>query len=109
MVAADVVTVELLYVDGCPTYPALLKQLQQLMRSAKLSPRLELRRISDDRAARRERFLGSPTVRVNGRDVEPGADKRDDFGVKCRLYRLPSGLRRAPLDEWMMSALSSSG
>jgi hypothetical protein len=65
-----------------------------------------LRRIPDEAAAQRERFLGSPTVRVDGRDVEPGAEQRDDFGLKCRLYRLPTGLRGAPLDEWVLDALS---
>lgn len=33
----------------------------------------------------------SPTIRVNGHDMEPGADERTDFGMKCRLYRTTSG------------------
>ncbi len=37
------------------------------------------------------RFLGSPTVRVNGHDVEPGADSRTDFTLACRIYRTASG------------------
>lgn len=65
-----------------------------------------LRRVPHEDAAQRERFLGSPTVRVDSRDVEPGAEERDDFGLKCRLYRVPSGLRGAPLDEWVLDALA---
>jgi hypothetical protein len=100
------VNVELLYFDGCPNHEALVPRLARLLRSVQGPVSLELRRIPDETAAQRERFLGSPTVRVDGRDVEPGAEKRDDFGLRCRLYRLPSGLRGAPLDEWVLDALA---
>lgn len=101
--------VELLYFDGCPHHEALMPHLEQLLHSADLPARIELRRITDDKVAQRERFLGSPTVRVDGRDVEPGAEQRDDFGLKCRLYRLPTGLRGAPADQWVLDALARSG
>lgn len=103
---AKPVTVEVLYFDGCPNHEALLAHLRQLLSSAQPPMRIELHRIVDDQAARRERFLGSPTVRVDGQDVEPGADTRQDFGLKCRLYRLPSGLRGIPPDEWVLDALA---
>ena len=99
-------SVELLYFDGCPNYEALVPHLERLLRSLQVPANLELRRIRDETAARRERFLGSPTVRVGGRDVEPGAEQRSDFGLKCRLYRLPTGLHGAPLDQWVLDALA---
>ena len=102
-------TVEVLYFDGCPNHEALVPHLEELLRTAQLRARIALRRIADEEAARRDRFLGSPTVRVDGRDVEPGAEDRDDFGLKCRLYRVPSGLRGAPLDEWVLEALARAG
>jgi hypothetical protein len=100
------VTLELLYFDGCPNHEALLPRLEQLLRGAEIRAEIRLRRIADDNAAQHERFLGSPTVRVDGRDVEPGAEERDDFGLKCRLYRTPAGLRGAPPDEWILDALT---
>lgn len=99
-------TVELLHFDGCPNHEALVPHLERLLRSVQAPANLELRRIPDETAAQRERFLGSPTVRVDGRDVEPGAEQRGDFGLKCRLYRLPAGLRGVPLDEWVLDALA---
>jgi hypothetical protein len=97
--------VELLYFEGCPHYEAMLARLRELLRSAGVGDRIQLRRIPDERAARRERFLGSPTVRVDGRDVEPGASKRSDFGMTCRLYATADGLRPMPPDEWVLGAL----
>jgi hypothetical protein len=35
--------------------------------------------VRTEEEARRERFLGSPTVQVNGRDIEPQARGRKDF------------------------------
>jgi hypothetical protein len=95
----DRMTVELLYFDGCPNHEALLPQLEELLRAAGVARRIVLRKIGDDDAAVRERFLGSPTVRD---------DERDDFGLKCRLYRAFSGLRGTPLDEWVLGALAHS-
>ena len=99
-------TLELMYFDGCPNHEMLLPHLEQLLRGAEISAEITLRRIADDTAAQHERFLGSPTIRVDGRDVEPGAEERDDFGLKCRLYRTPAGLRGAPSDEWILDALT---
>jgi hypothetical protein len=100
------VTLELLYFDGCPNHKALLPHLEQLLRGAEIQATIRLRRIADDTAAQHERFLGSPTVRVDGRDIEPGAEERVDFGLKCRLYRTPAGLRGTPSDEWILDALA---
>lgn len=61
--------------------------------------------VPDATAAKRERFLGSPTVRIDGRDIEPGAEQRNDLGLKCRFYSTRGGLRGIPPDEWVLDAL----
>lgn len=99
------VTVELLYFDSCPNHEALLPRVREILARSAISTEIELRRITDDDAAQRERFLGSPTLRVDGHDVEPGADQRTDYGMKCRLYRTGDGLSGQPRDEWLPAAL----
>jgi len=99
------VTIELLYFDGCPNHEALLMHLHELLDNVEPTPELVLRRIADDADAQRERFLGSPTVRIDGRDIELGADQRDDYGMKCRLYATPTGLTGMPADDWLLRAL----
>ena len=42
---------------------------------------------------------------MDGRDVEPGADARTDFGMKCRLYRTPDALTGVLPDRWVLQAL----
>jgi hypothetical protein len=70
------------------------------MRESGLDERIELRRVESDQAARANRFLGSPTLRIDGADVDPGAAGRGDFGLKCRLDRTAAGLSPTPPDEW---------
>jgi hypothetical protein len=98
-------TIEVLYFDGCPNHETLLPRLRELLAHDGISTEIDLRRITDDEAAQRERFLGSPTVRVNGRDVEPDAEQRTDYGMKCRLYRTPTGLSGEPPEEWLRAAV----
>jgi hypothetical protein len=100
------VTIELLHVDDCPNHDALLSHLRELLDQLEPTPDLVLRRISDDAEAQRERFLGSPTVRVDGRDIDPGADQRHDYGMKCRLYQTNAGLAGTPPEEWLLRALA---
>jgi hypothetical protein len=105
-VASSAMKVEVLYFDGCPNHEALLPHLRALLLAAGADAVIELVRVEDTDAAERERFLGSPTVRVDGEDVEPGADKRTNFGIKCRLYATAEGLRGTPADGWVLAALA---
>lgn len=94
--------VELLYFEGCPGHEALLPRVRELVGDA---VEIQLRQVGSPEEANAERFLGSPTLRIDGQDVEPGAGERTDFGMKCRLYRSAEGQSHAPADEWIRRAL----
>lgn len=97
--------VELLYFDGCPSYEALLPRLEAILDREGVEDPVELRRVESVEGAERERFLGSPTVRIDGEDVEPGATNRSEFGLKCRLYRTDEVTSGIPPDQWIVDAL----
>ena len=100
-------TLEVLYFDGCPSHDRLLPILREL--AAEHTVELEQRRIETVEEAERTRFLGSPTVRVDGIDVEPGARERMDFGLKCRLYPSADGrMGGVPPRDWIARALSEA-
>jgi hypothetical protein len=98
-------TIELLYFDGCPSHEQLLPAIERL--ASQSGATLRLRRVETPEAAERERFLGSPTVRVNGTevDVDLGAAERTDFGLKCRIYRSEAGQSPFPPEPWLRAAL----
>jgi hypothetical protein len=103
------VKVELLYFEGCPGYETVLERVRRLLHDAGGDTDIELRRVETPEAATAARFLGSPTVRVDGRDIERGAEDRTDFGLKCRLYRGPGGASPVPPEQWLIDALGADG
>jgi hypothetical protein len=100
--------VELLYVEGCPGAASTLPRLRELIADAGIVAQVDLRRIASPEAATAACFLGSPTIRVDGVDVEPATSGRSDFGLRCRLYRTADGLRDTPPDAWVLDALRTS-
>ncbi len=100
---------ELLYFDGCPSHEALLPRLEAILAEEGLGVSIVLRRVADADTAVLERFLGSPTVRIDGIDVDPAASARTDFGLKCRLYLVGGAYRPFPPDEWIRSRLQRTG
>ncbi len=101
--------VEILYFEGCPGIDAALDAVKSAMSASAGDVELREVEVTDDESARRLRFLGSPSVRVDGKDVEPDAEKRSDFGVQCRVYSVGGRLRNTPAREWIESALAFDG
>ena len=83
--------VELLWWEGCPSHPEALEQLRAVLADEGLDPdAVERREIESDEQAERERFPGSPTIRIDGRDAV-GTPNGDPVGLACRVYRLRDG------------------
>ena len=100
--------VEILYFDGCPNHEPARDLVEQVAAELGLQAQIELVEVPDADTATRLRFLGSPSVRVDGRDVEPGADERSDFVLSCRVYRSERGLAGQPEADWIRRALSEA-
>lgn len=96
---------DILYLEDCPNYEGARALVQRLAAGLGIEPELHLVEVPDAHAATRLQFLGSPTVRVDGRDVEPGADQRSDYVLSCRVYRGERGLSGAPEERWVRDAL----
>ncbi len=61
--------IEILYFDGCPTYSEAEETWREVL--AQGGAEVELVAVGSDEEARRLRFPGSPTIRVDGRDLFP--------------------------------------
>jgi hypothetical protein len=59
-------------------------------------------------AAERLRFPGSPTIRVDGRDIEPGVEWTAEVVHGCRLYQGPHSLHGVPQEGWLGQALDDA-
>ncbi len=99
--------IELLYFDGCPSYDTLLPRVRELLASEGVDDEIELRSVESLEEAEKARFLGSPTVRIDGKDIDPGAAERSDYGLKCRLYRSGEETSGLPPEDWIVEAIRS--
>jgi hypothetical protein len=89
--------VELLFWRGCPSHPQALAQLRGVMDELGLDPdQILVREVETDEGAGHERFVGSPTIRIDGADVQdPG---EEPAALTCRVYHRRDG-RISPLPD----------
>lgn len=102
------IRVEILAREDCPNRGMALLVVEQALERSGVEAELRLVEVRTETQAKRRRFLGSPSVLVDGIDVEPGAIERTDYTLACRLYRCGHGIQGWPEEAWVRSALLMS-
>lgn len=99
--------IELLFWQGCPSYMEAMRRLREVMAELDIKAPVKEIEVASDKEAERLRFPGSPTIRVNGVDIDPiGADQAV-VSLTCRVYRLEDGrFSGVPSKEMIYRALS---
>jgi hypothetical protein len=86
--AADV---ELLWWRGCPSWEPALQMLRAEAETAGLDPSaIRVTEIEGEADAERRRFPGSPTILIDGRDLQPPGPE-EPRGLTCRVYSRRDG------------------
>ena len=78
--------VEVLYFEGCPNHAPTIERVRSELVSRGLPKEIEEVEIHSQVEAETLRFLGSPSVRINGSDIELEARNLKSFGMSCRTY-----------------------
>lgn len=99
---------EILYFDGCPTYRVANETLKRVLAEEGIAAEIRMVAVNTDEEATRLRFPGSPTIRVDGRDLFPTGG-REDWRLGCRVYFTPEGLKGHPTAEMLKKALVTEG
>ena len=97
--------IEILYFDGCPNHQPTVEIARAVVAELGLEAEIRQVRVETREAATARRFLGSPSVRVNGKDIEPEARGSEDFALGCRLY----GKSGVPPKELLVDAIREEG
>lgn len=100
--------IEILSFHGCPNRAPAIALVSAIVAEIGAEAAVSVIDVPDAEAAARTHFLGSPTIRVNGRDIEPGADDRREFVHGCRVFRTESGLSGQPDPRWLREALAAA-
>src|SRR5271170_1298968 len=80
------IKVDVLYFEECPNHLPTVERINAILREERCRAEVREVLVPNVETAQRVNFLGSPTVRVNGIDIEPAAQNRKDFGLMCRRY-----------------------
>jgi hypothetical protein len=84
-----------LYYEDCPSHDLALERLRQVMAEEDIEAEIEIVKVETDAQAQQLCFIGSPTIRIDGRDIDP-PDPDAYYALTCRAYRLEDG-RISPL------------
>jgi len=79
------VKIEVLYVLDCPHYAVAMAELKSVLAVEKISAPISEVLVANPRMAEALKFRGSPTIRINGRDIA-GDSEQQPFAVSCRFY-----------------------
>lgn len=97
--------VELLYWRGCPSYPEAKALLEQVLAERGIEAGVDMREVTTQAGAEALRFPGSPTIRIDGRDVDPRGAASPP-ALNCRIYLVPDGgVSPIPTREMIEAAL----
>lgn len=97
--------IEILYVPNCPNHAVALERIRAILPATSFQMHVSEVLINDADMAQLLKFPGSPTIRVNGQDVEPQSEKTTAFGLMCRLYSDGSG---APSEDRLRAAIEKA-
>ena len=96
---------QILWFAGCANDEPARAMLRDVV--ARVAPDTTIEDVdaSEPEVAERLRFPGSPTIRIDGEDAEPGFQDPGDYTPRCRLYRTDTGHRGLPDPAWIEKAL----
>lgn len=102
--------VVLFYFDGCPSWKPALKNLEVELESLGYTHKIILVNVANETQVDSLRFLGSPTIRVNGLDLEYGAEEpTDGYFYGCRIYQENTVRTGIPARSWLRTKLLATG
>jgi hypothetical protein len=96
--------VEFLYFKSCPSHKQALENLKAALRESNTKADLVLINVESEGKAQKVGFQGSPSIRINGKDLE-GRD--EGFSFSCRLYQVNGKTSTAPSKEFIMERLAA--
>lgn len=87
--------VDFLYFEDCPSHEQALDRLQKVLKDEGVQSEITVTEVTTEEQALDVEFLGSPTIRIGGRDIDPVLE-HPNYALSCRTYHLEDG-RISPL------------
>ena len=101
------VRIELLYFADCPNWRNCFDELYTMLRERAVSDDVELIEVESNEEANRLEFLGSPTIRVDGIDIELDIPS-SGYNMENRVYWVDERATGRPPKEWIAAAIDAA-
>ena len=91
--------IEILVFDGCPNSEPAKRLVRDSVDELGIDANIEIVNVVDNDDAIAKRFLGSPSIRINGKDLEIEENESTQYSMRCRVYRFGQARRQDSLFE----------
>jgi hypothetical protein len=99
---SDGAKIEFLYFQGCPAHKQALANLKDVLRESGRRADVTLINVTSEQQAERIGFQGSPSIRVNGKDLD---GRNDGHSYGCRMYQIGGRLTATPTKQFIREKL----
>ena len=100
--------IELLWFEGCPNHHAAEQVLREVMSESGVDDEVVRVEVPDLETGERTKFPGSPTIRIDGVDVDPTFKDTGDYTPRCRVYLTDDGFKGTPQRAWIEAAVKKA-
>lgn len=100
--------IEFLYFEGCPNHEIALVNLKESLDEIGIKTEIKIIDVESPEDALKYRFLGSPSIRINGKDLETIEDESTEYSMRCRRYKNGDIMKGFPSKELIKANLSKA-
>lgn len=100
--------IELLWFEGCPNHHAAGKMVENVLAEHSLHDEILFVEVPDLETGKKVKFPGSPTIRIDGIDIDPGYEDTGDYTPRCRVFMTDAGLKGVPERRWIVDAVAAA-
>jgi hypothetical protein len=101
--------VQILYIDDCPAFSKAEEMIKRVLDEFDVKDaEIERIRVGSFAEAETLKFLGSPTIRINGKDIEPDAHRRTEYEMAPRSYHVKGSMQDLPDIKWLKAAVKNA-
>jgi thiol-disulfide isomerase/thioredoxin len=93
--------------EGCPNCEATRVLVEDTVKELRVQADIEAIQVGNEDEARRYGFLGSPTIQVDGKDIE-ASRQSEQASFSCRVYRTPNGISGVPPKILLLNAIRAA-
>ncbi|NOY78288.1 MAG: DUF2703 domain-containing protein [Calditrichaeota bacterium] len=97
--------IDFLYNPKCPHTEETLQNLVTALKKNGWPAGIHSVQIKDLNQAKRAHFLGSPTIRINGHDLQENASPSERYSLDCRTFLIDGKPASVPTVDFLEEAI----